>query len=86
MAFAFCIKIHGKKHCFPLQAETPKLPGIGPINFPALELATTILTVAPHLKDGDAAFGKELTTIARRFVDGVKGGLPQGVELEEFKS
>jgi len=49
------------------------------------ELATTILTVAPLLKDADAAFGKEVTAIARKFVDGVKGGLPQGVELEEFQ-
>jgi len=86
MPFAICIKIHGKKHCFPLPVPVPTHhgPDPGPINFPELELATTILTVAPDLKD--VAFAKELTAIARRFVDGVKSGLPNGVELDEVKT
>ena len=84
MSFVICFKIHGHKHCFPIPDLVQQVPGHGPVNFPELELATTILTVAPHLKD--AAFAKELTAIARRFVDGVKSGLPTGVELDEVKT
>ena len=84
MPFSIWSKIHGKKHCFPVPTPAPShLPGPGPINFPELELATTILTIAPQLKD--ATFAKDLAARARRYVHGVKAGLPNGVELEEVQ-
>jgi hypothetical protein len=81
MAFQICFTIAGKRHCIPIPVLIDEKYVPIPQNFPELELVSTILTVVPHLKDNELK--KSLTTVADRYVNSVKAGLPQGVELQE---
>jgi hypothetical protein len=81
VGFQICFTIAGKKHCIPIPVLVDENIVPIPQNFPELELVSTILTIAPHLKDSELR--KNLTTVAERYVNSVKAALPQGVELQE---
>ncbi len=82
-----CITIGGKQHCFPLPilVERIHLPGPGPVNFPELELATTVLELIRAVKPvaGSSQLTDQLGEVATRFIQQVQKGLPQGVELKQ---
>lgn len=79
-------------HCFKIpqfvDAEyftKPEPPG--PPNFPELELAGTILALVDHVEPlvKDKAFTKELTDVTNKFIQKVREGLPEGVEIKRVK-
>lgn len=86
---SLCYKINGQKHCF----EIPTLvdlshihgPGPGPINFPQLELAVTVIGIVQAVeKTGrKSEFAAKLLDVSNAFLQEVRKGLPQGVELTE---
>jgi hypothetical protein len=82
-----CIIIGGRRHCFPLPVLVEKfhIPGPGPVNFPELELATTILQLVKNIQPqlGQSQFAKQLTDVSTQFIQQVQKGLPTGVELHQ---
>ena len=84
----FCIRIHHRLHCFPIPVLIEKfhIPGIGPVNFPELELAISVLQLVEHVRPNvkDSKLSEELTGIANRFIEQVRTGLPEGVEIKQM--
>jgi hypothetical protein len=82
-----CIVINGKRHCFPLPVLVEKfhIPGPGPVNFPELELATTVVDLVKSVQPrvGQSQLTKQLVDVSTQFIQQVQKGLPSGVELHE---
>ena len=82
-----CITISGRRYCFPvpLLVEKIHLPGQGPINYPQLELAIAVIDLANAVRplSDSPEFTNELVAISTRFIEGVRKGLPAGVELKQ---
>jgi len=84
-----CMPVHGINHCFPIpnlvddSYFTQLHVGPGPVNYPELELAGTILSLVevidPQIKD--KGFTKSLTDVANNYIQKVREGLPKEVEL-----
>jgi hypothetical protein len=85
-----CIVIHGKRHCFPLPILVEKfhIPGPGPINFPELELATTVLELVKVVQPqvGQSQFARQLSDVSTQFIQQVQKGLPSGVDLHQAEA
>ncbi|HWA03946.1 MAG TPA: hypothetical protein VG819_10520 [Rhizomicrobium sp.] len=83
-----CITIHGVRHCFviPLLVEKFHIPGPGPVNYPELELAVSVLQLIEHIRPNvkQAEFTDRLADVARGFIQQVQKGMPQGVELRQM--
>lgn len=83
----FCYTIHGQKHCFDIPAlvDLSKIHGPGPVNFPQLELAITVIGLVDAIeKTGhNSEFGAKLLELSNAFIQNVRTGLPKGVELTE---
>jgi len=58
-----------------------------PQNYPELELAGTILSLVEYVDPiiKDKVFTQQLTEVANNYVQKVRQGLPQGVELKRVK-
>jgi len=87
---SLCYKIHGQKHCFEIPtlvdlSQVIHKPGPGPVNFPQLELAVTVVGLVNAIeKTGrNTEFGAKLLEVSNAFIQNVRTGLPQGVELTE---
>jgi hypothetical protein len=83
---SLCYKINGQKHCFeiPTLVDLTHIHGPGPINFPQLELAVTVMGLVQTVeKTRKSEFGTKLLEVSSAFLQEVRKGLPQGVELTE---
>lgn len=82
---SFCYTIHGQRHCFeiPVLVDLNRIHGPGPINFPQLELAITVIGLVDAVeKTGrNSEFGVKLLELSNAFIQNVRTGLPKGVEL-----
>jgi hypothetical protein len=85
-----CITIHGVRHCFrvPLLIEKFHIPGPGPVNFPELELAVSVLQLVEHVRANvkQPEFTTRLSEVALGFIQQVQKGMPQGVELKQMEA
>jgi len=83
----FCYTINGRKHCFPVAelVDLSKVPRPGPINFPQLELAVTVIGLVDVVekRGRNSEFGAKLLDISKAFLQEVRNGLPKGVELTD---
>ena len=83
----FCYTIHGHKHCFdiPVLVDLSKIHRPGPVNFPQLELAITVMGLVDAVeKTGrNSEFGVKLLELSNAFIQNVRTGLPKGVELTQ---
>jgi hypothetical protein len=83
---SLCYKINGQKHCFeiPTLVDLTHIHGPGPINLPQLELAVTVVGLVQTVeKTRNSEFGTKLIELSNAFLQEVRKGLPQGVELTE---
>lgn len=83
---SLCYKINGQKHCFeiPTLVDLSHIHGPGPINFPQLELAVTVMGLVQSVeKTRKSELGTKLLDVSNAFLQEVRKGLPQGVELTE---
>ena len=83
---SLCYKINGQKHCFEIQTlvDLSHIHGPGPVNFPQLELAVTVMGLVQTVeKNRKSEFGAKLLEVSNAFLQNVRAGLPQGVELTE---
>jgi hypothetical protein len=84
---SLCYKIHGQKHCFdiPTLVDLSHIHGPGPINFPQLELAVTVIGLVDAIEKSGrkSELGTKLIEVSNAFIQNVRTGLPQGVELTE---
>jgi len=84
---SLCYKIHGQKHCFeiPMLVDLSHIHGPGPVNFPQLELAVTVIGLVQEVEKAGrkSEFGAKLLEVSNAFLQNVRAGLPQGVELTE---
>jgi len=82
---SFCYTINGQKHCFDIPAlvDLSRIHGPGPINFPQLELAVTVIGLVDAIeKTGrNSELGVKLLEVSNAFIQNVRTGLPKGVEL-----
>lgn len=78
------------RHCFKIpefvDAENFKKPE--PVNMPPLELAATVLSLVEFAEQfvHDKALTSELTEVANRYIQKVREGLPEGVEIKRVKA
>jgi hypothetical protein len=72
----------------PVLIEKFHVPGIGPVNMPELELAVSVLQLVSAVQPSipDSQLTRQLGEAATGFIQQVKKGLPQGVELKEVKT
>jgi len=89
--FEVCFRIGGHVHCFPIPVLGPPVViphGPGPVNYPELELAATVMQMAEAVQHAvpESELTKQLTEVAGRFVDQVRAGLPDGVELRQVSA
>jgi hypothetical protein len=86
----FCYTINGQKHCFdiPELVDLAHIHGPGPVNFPQLELAVTVVGLVDAIeKTGrNSEFGAKLLEVSNAFIHNVRTGLPKGVEITESKT
>jgi hypothetical protein len=86
----FCITIHHHRHCFPIPVLIEKfhIPGPGPVNFPELELAISVLQLIEHVSPNvkQTEFTARLNEAALGFIKQVQQGMPQGVELKQMEA
>jgi hypothetical protein len=83
---SLCYKINGQRHCFeiPTLVDLSHIHGPGPVNFPQLELAVTIVGLVHAVeKTRKSELGTKLLEVSNAFLQEVRAGLPQGVELTE---
>lgn len=84
---SLCYKINGQKHCFeiPTLVDLTHIHGPGPVNFPQLELAVTVIGLVQAVEKAGrkSEFGTKLIDVSKAFLQEVRTGLPQGVELTE---
>lgn len=77
-------------HCFKIpefvDAENFRKPE--PINMPPLELAATVISLVEFAEqfEHDKTFTTELAEVANRYIQKVKEGLPEGVEIKRMKA
>ena len=86
---SLCYKINGQKHCFeiPTLVDLTHIHGPGPVNYPQLELAVTVMGLVHAVeKTRKSEFGAKLLEVSNSFLQEVRKGLPQGVELTEDRS
>ena len=83
--YKFCITIHGERHCFdiPLLIDKSVIKRPPPNNYPAFDLAATVLVLTEAVPKSDLSV--QLAQVASNYVNQVKAGLPKGVELTQVK-
>ena len=77
----FCFTVNGQRHCFDvptlIDQQFIRKPPIN--NYPPFELAVSVLQLVAAVPHSELS--AELTNVAQRFINQVKGGMPKGVEL-----
>jgi hypothetical protein len=85
----FCFTINGKRHCFRIPVLIPDIPHRPvPGNYPELELAIAVLQLVKVIQPAakDSQLTKQLSEVAKGFIQQVQKGLPQGVELKQMQA